>query len=200
MPALVRPQPRAAVRTLVSVLLLASLASGCSGEEGPVDDGSYSSVQAGADAALAEVGVKLLATDLPGGVDAAVVAAALSGVDLATTTGSRADGDGLALDPAEVAGLIATVGNQAGARSSGQRYVVLVFDDPASAILFARSAPAVFDDREADEARQGYVAGRLVGYYAPGQEVDETRAFADALTRLAEPAAGFAEPTEGRTS
>ncbi|CAN5352448.1 hypothetical protein BH11ACT8_BH11ACT8_19690 [soil metagenome] len=168
---------------VLTVLLLA----GCAESTGPVDDGSYSSLDAGAPAALESAGVDLLATDLPPGVDADAVRVALDDAGLTATTGSREDGDGLGFDPAKIAGLLGTVGNQADASAGQEHYVVLVLADSASAVVFAADPPSIFSDPDVDTATKGYVAGRLVGYYAPSDDVDSTDSFAGVLRGLAEP-------------
>ena len=186
-PILRRPR---AVRAALAVLTLGLVATGCSGEPEPVDEGSYSSLQAGAPAALESAGLELLAPTLPPGVDTDAVESALAATDLPEPTVSAladgdADADGLAFDPTQVAGLLATVGNQALATAGDEQYVVLVFDDADSAVVFASAAPAVLADEDADAEATGYVAGSLVGYYAPADGVDETTTFAGVLGDLA---------------
>lgn len=173
---------RFSLLALTAVLAL----SGCGGEPEPIDDGSYSSLQAGAPAALASAGVEFIAPTLPPGVDLDAVEAALAEAGLSNSTqGTREDGDGLAFEPTEVAGLLGSVGNQATAKPGKQRYVVLLFDDPASAVVWAEGSPSIFEDRESADVAGGYLAGSVVGYYAPADGVDETASFAEALGSLA---------------
>ena len=185
------------VATTLAALTLGLVLAGCGGEPEPVDDGSYSSLEAGAPAALESAGVEVVAPTLPPGTDLEAVAAAYDDSDLPTpATGTRADGDGLAFDPADVAGLLGTVGNQAAATAGDERYVVLAFDDTASAVVFASGDPAVFADEDADATATGHLAGTLVGYYAPADGVDETASFVEVLSGLAEvPTEASTDPT-----
>lgn len=178
------------MRSPLLALLLAPTAAlvlaGCGSEAAPYDDGSDSSLQAGAPAALEAVGIELVAPTVPPGVDLDAVEAALTAAGLpAPQQSTPANNPGLAVDTTKVAGLLGTVGGRAPTKIGEQQYVVLVFDEPDSAVVWAESAPAVFDDNDIDDAAQGYVAGSLVGFYVPSDEVDETPAFVGAFEQLA---------------
>lgn len=174
------------MRSLLVALSVTLLLAGCSGEAAPVDDGSYSSLQAGASTALEAVGVQLVAPTVPPGVDLDAVEQAVADSDLPVAVqGAREDGDGLALDPTMVAGLLGSVGNQATATARQEHFVLLVFDDPASAVVFAEGSPEIFSDQRADRAKDGYLAGTVLGYYAPADGVDETTSFSNLVSGLA---------------
>ena len=178
-----RPWSPTALAALVLVVGLGL--SACSGEDAVVDDGSGAGVTVAASARLTAAGVDVLTSEVGAGVDLEAIGAALDDAGLSAVQGTRTDADGLALDPAATAGLLGTVGNQAAAAKGERRYVVLAFDDVASAVVFAQDSPEIFADATAEKGRQAYVAGRLVGFYGPGTGGDGATTFADALTTLA---------------
>ncbi len=178
-----RPWSPTALAALVLVVGLGLTA--CGGEDAVVDDGSVAAVSGAASARLTEAGVDVVAPQVGAGVDLEAIGTALDDAGLSAVQGTRTDADGLALDPAATAGLLGTVGNQAAAEQGGRRYVVLAFDDVASAVVFAQDAPEIFADAAAEKSRRAYLAGRLVGFYAPGTGGDGATTFADALTALA---------------
>lgn len=157
---------------------------GCS-EAGPVDDGAYSSLQAGAPAALDGVGVTLVSLEQPVAADPNDVDAALTARRLEAETYAVRAVDGLALDPEKVAGLLGMAGNVEPGRSSDGRFVVLSFDRLEAAVVFAESDPAIFADAGLDSERSGYFAGNLVAYYARDGSNDATDRFRAALDALA---------------
>lgn len=189
-----RTARRTALAGVLSGVLALSLGA-CGGETGPVDDGSYSALQAGAPEVLAERGIALVSPDRPAAASPRDVVDALGEERLSAAELSMAanpvqddglDGlDGLALDPAQVAGLLFLVGNVDGPADDAGRYVVLGFADLDSAILFAQSEPAVFADADLEEVRSAYFSGTLVSYYAPEGTNDATERFRAALDTLA---------------
>lgn len=165
--------------SVLAVALAVTLLAGCGEDPGPVDDGTDSALQAGAADALVRVGVELVSVEAPVRADVREVQAALSEQDLPAGLAGRDEGSGLEIDPERVAGLLGTVGNLAGAGDGDLgRYVVLVFDEPVSALVHVEADPDVLDGDQ-----QAYYAGNLVGYYVPGGE-DESAAFRAALEAL----------------
>ena len=156
--------------------------TGCSGEAGPVDDGTYSALQAGAPDALNALGVDLVSLERPATATPDDVVAALEAESLDAETYPVGTVDGLVLEPERVGGLLGL----AGAADSGDagRHVVLCFDGVDAAVLFAQGDAEIFDDAAAESARTAYFSGNLVGYYAPGEGDDESDRFRDALTAL----------------
>ncbi len=161
------------MRSWFALAALLVVVAGCGGEEEPYDDGSESSVVVGVTDALAADGAEVVASDTPEDATADDVGAALGTAGLADPT--TVD-DGLAVDTGAVAGLLATVGE-------AKRYVVLAFDDPASAAVFAEADRAVFADKRRDDRRTTWFAGNLVAYSDPDAGVDAQ--LRSALTALA---------------
>lgn len=179
-----RTARRTALAGALSGVLALTLGA-CGGETGPVDDGSYSALQAGAPEVLAERGIALVSPDRPAAASPGDVVGALEEQGLFAALDRPDDGlDGLALDPAQVAGLLFLVGNVTGPADDAGRYVVLGFADLDSAILFAQSEPAVFADARLEEDRSAYFSGTLVSYYAPEGTNDATERFRAALDSL----------------
>lgn len=164
---------------------LALTLGACSGEAGPVDDGSYSSLQAGAPAVLGELGVALVSPDQPVLADPNDVVAVLASRRLEAETYAVRDVDGLALDPEKVAGLFAMAGNLESPAGKDGRFVVLSFTGPEAALVFAESDSEIFDDADLEADRSAYFSGNLVAYYAPEQTNDATDRFRAALDALA---------------
>ncbi|WP_323794162.1 hypothetical protein [Nocardioides sp.] len=187
---------RTARRTALAGALFGVLAltlGACGGESGPVDDGTYSALQAGAPAVLAERGIALVSPDRPAAAAPRDVVDALGeerlfAAELSLVPNPVQDAV-LALDPTQVAGLLFLVGNatetDADGDSEGGRYVVLGFADLDSAILFAQSEPTIFHDADLEEDRSAYFSGTLVSYYAPEGTNDATERFQAALEALA---------------
>lgn len=169
------------------VIVLGLGAAGCSGEAGPVDDGSLSSLRAGAPAILADLDVTLVSLDAPAAAGPDDVVEALGQQRLtgeAYPLGTLGDVDAVALEPDRIAGLLGVVGNVE--PSSGQgRFVVLSFDGLESAVVFAAGEPQVFADAGLERSRTAYFSGNLVAYYAPGGSNDVTDRFRAALDALA---------------
>jgi len=156
---------------------------GCGGEPLPVDDGSVVALDRSALPDDTEV-VSLAA---PTSASAAEVVAALDEQDVRAEAHGRTDATGLSIDPAAVAGLVGTVSPAAKGRS--KPFVVLVFDEPASALVFAAAADVVLDFPGAstpDSAVDSFFSGNLVGYYAPEQTSVGRDSFLGALTSLAD--------------
>jgi len=183
-----------ALLALALALALTVALTGCS-EPGPVDDGSYSSLQAGAPAVLDDLGVTLVSLDEPAAARPAVVADALDAAGLDVLAYSERAVTGLAVDPDSLGGLLGAVGTPAlgsdtpvaeqppGAEAAGT-LVVFAFDDVDAALFFAGTDPEVFADPALDGDRASYVAGNLVAYLAPAGAAGET-AFVEALEGLA---------------
>lgn len=179
-------------RRLLAPVLLALALTGCS-EEGPVDDGSFSALQAGAPEVLERLEVTTISLDGPAAATPGVVADALDAAGLDVLAYSERAVTGLAVDPDTVGGLLGVVGTpalgsdfqaeRAGAGDAGT-FVVLAFDQVDSALFFVGSDPEVFADPALDAARTTYVAGNLVGYLAPAGAADED-SFVEALEDLA---------------
>lgn len=183
------------------VLVLGLGAAGCSGESGPIDDGTYSSLRAGAPAILADLDVTLISLEVPAAARPDEVVEALSDQRLTAETyplDSFDGGDGVALEPERIAGLLGLVGSvgsgsagsgnvgsgNVGSGSKGQ-FVVLSFDGLESAVVFAASDPQVFADVEQEAVRSAYFSGNLVAYYASEGSSDTTDRFRAALDALA---------------
>jgi len=158
--------------------------TGCSGEAGPVDDGTYSALQAGAPDALDALGVDLVSLERPAAAAPGDVVAALEAESLDAETYSVGTVDGLTLDPERVGGLLGLAG--AADPADGGHYVVLSFDGVDAAVLFAQGDAEIFDDAEAESSRSAYFSGNLVGYYAPGEGDDTSDRFRAALTALSD--------------
>lgn len=156
--------------------------TGCSGEAGPVDDGTYSALQAGAPDALGALGVDVISLEQPAAATPGDVVAALRDASLEARTYPIGAVEGLALDPERVGGLLGLSG-AAGSADAG-RYVVLSFDGVDAAVLFAQGDAEIFGDADAESARTAYFSGNLVGYYAPGEGADAGDDFRDALAAL----------------
>lgn len=177
-------------RLLAPSLLLVTLAlgaAGCSGESGPVDDGTLSSLRAGAPDILADLDIDLVALDDPvaAGPDDVVAVLEEKGLDAQAYDLGRADAlDGIALEPERIAGLLGLVGS-AESSTGPDRFVVLAFDSLEAAVVLAASEPQVFDDAGLEDARATYFSGNLVAYYAPEGEGDATDRFRAALEALA---------------
>lgn len=175
-------------RVLVHGLLVAFLglgAAGCSGEAGPVDDGTFSSLRAGAPAILEEAGVDLVSLETPAAASAAQAAAALELGGFDAEIASENFMDGVSLEPERIAGLIGLAGDGDARRANG-RFVVLAFADLESAVLFAASDPEVFADAGLEAVRTSYFTGNVVGYYAAEGDTDATDRFRAALEALTE--------------
>jgi len=168
----------------VPVLALLALV-GCGGEEPPYYDGSQSSVLAGARPALAAVGADVVSVELPQAAGAEEVAAALQAEGLEGDVLGVTSDQGLATSPDTIAGVLATVSNLGLGTSTVGRVVVLVFDQPVSAVVFASSDAPVFGDPDLDADRQIYFSGNLVGYYAAEDGVDQGAGLRRALETLA---------------
>ncbi len=112
---------------------------GCGGEPLPVDDGSVVAL----DATSLPVRTKVIDVDSPTSATAVQVVAALDSASIEAEARGRTDATGLSLDPVTVAGLVGTVSPAAEGRS--KPFVVLVFDEPASALVFAATDPVVID-------------------------------------------------------
>ena len=183
-----RTARRTAVAGVLSGVLGLTLVA-CGGEAGPVDDGTYSALQAGAPDVLAERAVALVSPDRPAAADPADVVDALREQDMFAAfyqPGRPVEDAVLALGPSQVAGLLGVVGNvTASLAGDDGRYVVLVFADLDSAILFAQSEPTIFADLDLEEGRSSYFSGNLVSYYAPEGTNDATDRFRAALDALA---------------
>jgi hypothetical protein len=167
----------------VPALLAALALTGCSGEEGPVDDGTYSALEAGAPAILEGLGVTVLDLDRPAAATPADVTDALVAEEVDVLAYSERAITGLAVDPDTIGGLLGVVGTpalgsdfqaeqSAGSGETGS-YVVLSFDQVDAALFFAQGEPEVFADPALDAERSTYVAGNLVAYYAPRGAADE---------------------------
>lgn len=143
--------PAAGLALAVAVTL-----QGCGGDEGPVDDGGQAVVDL---IGLEEAGIAVVDPASPAAATTAQVEAALTEAGAAElAVGTPADaGDLLGLDQ-RIAGLLGTV-SEAG-------LVVLVFDDPPSAAVFAASAPPVRLQGSAG-GPEGSLAGNLVAYASP---------------------------------
>ncbi|MBS44577.1 MAG: hypothetical protein CMH83_15720 [Nocardioides sp.] len=174
---------RTALAPAVLGLVVLLGASACSEEAGPVDDGTAPALSTAESDTLASAGVDAVATDGPQYADADVVAAALTRADLTDPSGDDALADALDLSPS-AAGLLSTLGRVPS--GSGDAWVVLVFDDPSSARLWAGGVETVFADADLEQARSGYYAGNLVAF-ATGGAGDALRT---ALVDLAGPAGG----------
>ena len=174
-------------RIALPALLCAALAlTGC-GEAGPVDDGTYSSLEAGAPEILADLGVALVSLERPAAASPQDVVDALSEQNLEGLTYAVGPVEGLALDPEKVAGLLGLAGNASmpDVGSGTGRYVVLSFDRLESAVVFVQRDPEIFDDAELEADRAAYFSGNLVAYYAPSDSADATDRFRSALDALA---------------
>lgn len=167
------------------VLILLTV-SGCGGEAVPYYDGSQSSAVAGAPEALAAVGADLISADTPEAATLAQTAAALEAEGLRGDVLAASVDQGLASSPETIAGVVGTVSNLGLSKSSVGRFVVLVFDEPVSAVVFASQDSPVFADLDLDTDRQIYFSGNLVGYYAPENGVDKAGKLRGALETLAE--------------
>ncbi|WP_134768124.1 hypothetical protein [Nocardioides sp. 1609] len=161
--------PRPA-RLLVPIALGLVLLQGCGGDDGPVDDGSQVSV---VDApGLETAGVEVLAAGVPAAATGDEVVAALTDAGSRGATASTpatAGADSFAFDPGAVAGLLGLVGDETGDA------VVLVFDDPASAQVFAADGPDVFAAAAVERRSEGLLAGNLVGYAASEASIGHVR-------------------------
>ncbi len=176
---------RRALVTGAMVLALAAGASACSGEEGPVDDGTYSSLRAGAPAILADLDIALVSIDQPAAATPEVVRDALIAQRLPALNHPVGPVDGVALDTEKVAGLLGLAGNTDAPNGDEGRYAVLSFDSVEAAVVFARSDPTVFEAADSEADRAAYFSGNLIGYYAPGGDDDATDRFEAALDALA---------------
>lgn len=174
-------------RIALPAILLAALAlalAGC-GEAGPVDDGTYSALEAGAPEILADLGVALVSLEQPAGASPQEVMDALSEQSLEASTYDVGPVDGLALDPEKVAGLLGLAGNATEPLEDDGRYLVLSFDRLESAVVFVQGDPVIFDAPALEADRATYFAGNLVAYYAPSGAADATDRFRSALDALA---------------
>ncbi len=134
------------VRRLALAAPLLGLLVACGGEEPLLDDGTQGVPLAGQGAALEEAGVEVLSAAAPAGASGADVTGALEAQDLPSgEIDQPAD-----LSPA--AGLVTT-------RGDGD-VVVMVFDGPASAALFAVDADPAAPGGGTVET---YLAGNVVG-------------------------------------
>jgi len=124
---------------------LLGLVVACGGEDPVVDDGTQGIPLAGLAPQLEEAGVEVIAVQQPAAATGDDVAAALEAVRL-----SSDEVDDLGLDD-PVAGLVTVEGD-------ARDYVVLVFDGPSTAAVFAAADLPVL---AADAAT--YLAGNLVG-------------------------------------
>lgn len=158
--------------------------AGC-GEAGPIDDGSYSSLQAGAPDILAGLGVALVSLERPTAAAPDDVVDALTAERLSAETYALGPVDGLALDPERIAGLLGLAGNVESIGTRDGRYVVLSFDRLEAAVVFAQSDQEIFDDPDREADRASYFSGNLVAYYAPEGNGDSTDRFRAALDALA---------------
>ncbi len=183
MPSRTRVVRPAASALLVGVLVMSAV--GCGGEAGPIDDGTYSSLQAGAPALLDTLGVTVVSLDQPRSADPNDVDAVLASRRLDADTYAVRAVDGLALDPEEVAGLLGMAGNVEAASSSDGRFVVLCFDRLEAAIVFAQSDPVIFADAGLESDRSAYFSGNLVAYYARATGADARDRLRAALEALA---------------
>lgn len=187
---------RAIGRTGLAVILLLGL-SACS-QAGPRrDDGGQSGTVAGYADRLQDAGVELVSPGEPMLVQRAEAVAALqdAGIDrVASETRGVLDQDALALDPDRVAGLVDLLAPARGLEQvdqdtagSAEGYVVLLFDEPVSAAVYAAADPETFSDPDAEERKQGFLVGSVVGYVAGGAGQETQRGVRDALVALAGP-------------
>ena len=151
---------RSSLRGLPVLVLSVVLVSGCSGEEGVVDDGTQAAVVD--TGRLADAGVTVLSPDSPATAARADVVAALAdaGLEVLDDDVASSGPGGLGFDTERTAGLLASPGD-------GASYVVLVFDEPASAEVFAAAEPTAFDDAALEGRRTALLAGGLVAYAGP---------------------------------
>ncbi|MGA8847122.1 MAG: hypothetical protein WB471_10960 [Nocardioides sp.] len=178
---------RGVARVVVCGVLVVAVglgASACSGESGPVDDGTFSSLRAGAPDLLDEAGVELVSSDTPAAASAVQVAAALDRRGFDAEIAPENSMDGVALAPERIAGLVGLVGDGNARRGNG-RFLVLAFADIESAVVFAVSGPEVFADADLESERMSYFSGNLVAYYAPVGDDDATDRFRGMLEVLA---------------
>lgn len=178
---------RGVARSVVCGVLVVAVGLGagaCSGESGPVDDGTFSSLRAGAPDLLDGAGVDLLSPDTPAAASAVQVAAALESRGFDAEIVRESFMDGVVLEPERIAGLIGLVGDGDARRGSG-RFLVLAFADIESAVVFAVSGPEVFADADLESERTTYFSGNLVAYYAPEGNDDATDRFRGVLEVLA---------------
>lgn len=176
----------------VVVATMALALTGCGGEEELRGYGQYSALEAETAERLESAGVTVAATQGPQYASADAVADALRDAGLTGEPAPADEVDGLALDDA--AGLVGVVVPAEDSDGSDQpRFVVGVFDEPASAVVFAESEPAVFESTAASDRAQGFYAGNLLGYYVPadgegaGEQAPTAQDFAAALASLAGP-------------
>lgn len=181
---------RALTGISAAVLLLG--VTGC-GEEGPVDDGTFSALQAGAPAVLDDLGVTLVSLDAPAAATPSDVADALAAEDLDALAYSERAITGLAVDPDRLGGLVGVAGTPSlgsdvqprrGRGDDTGTYVVFAFDQVDAAVFFAQSDQEVFADPDLEAARTTYFSGNLVGHYSPG-DTDGAGGAADERFRAA---------------
>ena len=176
------PLPVLARLTVLAALALG--ASGCSGEEPLLDDGTQAVPLAGLGPDIEAAGVTVIEEASPVAATTDEVVAAL--VDLEVVTPEAVTGDEssevLALDPDATAGLVGHVVDGPGTT------VVLVFSGPPAAAVFAASDPEVFADDALEPDRAAYLTGNLVGYAGFAGPQDGTVArLRSALSALARP-------------
>ncbi|MGA8255943.1 MAG: hypothetical protein WB767_05140 [Nocardioides sp.] len=168
------------LRRLPVVVCTAALAlTGCGGEPLPVDDGSVVSL----DGTSLPDDTEVIDLDTPTSATAEQVVAALDSESIVAEARRRTEATGLSLDPVTVAGLVGTVSPAAKGRS--KPFVVLVFDEPASALVFVASDRAVID-APGTAAVDSFFSGNVVGYYAPTKAPTGRDAFSRALSSLAD--------------
>lgn len=159
--------------------LLLLVLGACGGEPLPVDDGSVASL----DAASLPDGTEVVDLDSPSAATAEQVVVALVREGIEAEVPARGEANALAIDPATVAGLIDTV--VSAAASDGGRLAVLVFDEPASALVFAATDPTVLDVGRDSISVDSFFSGNLVGYYAADKASRDRDSFLNALSSLA---------------
>lgn len=144
-------RPTRAVRATALAGALIGVLAACGGEPEVRDDGTQGVPLAGRAAQLESAGVEVLSAEQPSGATGADVAAALEAQQLGSA------------EVADLADLSAGVGGLVTARGDASRFVLLVFDDPASAALFADDADDTGAVLTADGPPETYLAGNVVG-------------------------------------
>ncbi|WP_232678495.1 hypothetical protein [Nocardioides sp. R-C-SC26] len=157
---------------LCGVLGLATLTA-CGGEPPVPDDGG----QAALNLSLLPESVEVLSPTAPQAATAQQAASALTSLEAAPVTST--DREGLQVEAVASAGLLGLVA------PPGRRpaFAVLVYDDPASALVGTSAVASAFGAGSALVPR--LFSGNLVAYYADAVTARERRVIADALDLLA---------------
>lgn len=154
------PRPVILTAVVVSALLLA----GCGGEEEVRDASNSTSVIAGADQLLQGTGVRILDAAHPNQATTGDVVERLTSASIAAAEVPE-DVRYLTDNIARAGGLVSVVGPPEAA-FAGTPFVVLVFETPTPAILFARDDLNLFVDDELARGARGILAGNVLAVAA----------------------------------